>query len=168
MDIKYIYKSHAFKVILLCICALIVALVIFQAGIFVGFRKASFSYGFGDRYHQTFGDMHRGMMGFSRDDLSSGHGAAGKIIRVTLPTFMIATQDNLEKSVLIDKDTVIRRFRDTISSSEIKTDDIAVVIGAPNAEGQIVAKFIRLMPPPTSSGTYSNAASTTSATSTKK
>jgi len=58
--------------------------------------------------------------------------------------------DNVEKAVLIEKDTVIRHFMETIKSSELKVDDFIVIIGEPDEEGRIEAKFIRIMPEPAS------------------
>jgi len=43
---------------------------------------------------------------------------------------------------------VIRRFRDDIDISKVQMDEIAVVLGSPNDNGEIEASFVRLMPPP--------------------
>jgi hypothetical protein len=52
----------------------------------------------------------------------------------------------LEKIIVLQDSTDIRRFRDVIKSSDLKVDDNIVVIGEPNAKGQIEAKLVRVMP----------------------
>ena len=39
-------------------------------------------------------------------------------------------------------------MRDEIKISDLKIGDFIVVIGSPNTDGQVEAKFIRLMPEP--------------------
>jgi hypothetical protein len=58
----------------------------------------------------------------------------------------VQDNDGTEKIVLIKDDTSIRSMRDDISKDRLKVDDFIVVIGSPNAQGQIEAKLIRLMP----------------------
>jgi len=126
-------------------------LVVFLAGVSVGYHKAAFSFRMGDNYYRAFGEGGRGRpMGWGQlpDELPGAHGAAGRIIKVDLPTFLLEGPDRIEKTVLIKDDTVIRRFRDTLAPADLKADDYAVVIGSPNDQAQIEAKFIRLMPPP--------------------
>jgi hypothetical protein len=47
-------------------------------------------------------------------------------------------------------DTEIRRFKDVIQLNDLKVNEPIVVIGEPNDSGQIIAKFIRMMPFPSS------------------
>ena len=54
----------------------------------------------------------------------------------------------MEKIVLVNDQTVIRRGRDNVKVSDLKVDNNLVVIGDPNEMGQIAAKLIRLMPAP--------------------
>ncbi len=147
MELKDLHQSKTFRGILIGICTVIIALVIFQMGIFVGERKAAFSYRFNDNYHRNFTGPRRGFgMNLMGDDLPNEHGADGRIVRVSLPTFVVADTDSVEKVVVIDKDTIIRRFQNTVTGSDIKVGDNTVVIGIPNDTGQIVAKLIRLLP----------------------
>lgn len=165
--IKEKLKSKTFKKVLLGIGILIVALVIFQAGMFVGFHKASFSYGWGDNYRKTFegprGEFGGGMMGgFSRNNLPGAYGAVGKIIKVNLPTVVVMGPDNIEKIILIKDDTLIREFRNELKATDLQINDQVVVIGSPNASSQIEAKLIRIMPEPMMQGSnFSQNASTT-------
>lgn len=146
------FKSHKYKNIIIAIGVLILVLVIFQAGMFVGFRKASFSYGWGDNYRQTFDgplgefgvEMMRGLP--PGTGLSGAYGVVGKIISISLPTLVVIGPDNVEKVVLIKDDSLIREFRNVINATDLQVNDQIVVIGAPNSASQIEAKLIRVMP----------------------
>ncbi|MDO8555205.1 MAG: hypothetical protein Q7R75_01415 [bacterium] len=149
MNFKNLLQTKKLTVILCVVGIIIAAILVFQAGVFVGYRKAAFSYKWGENYYRVFGERKRGpLMGVMGEDFPNAHGATGKIIKIDLPTFIIAGQDKIEKIVLIKDDTAIRRFRETIKPADIKVDDFAVVIGSPNGQAQIEAKFIRLMPAP--------------------
>lgn len=129
----------------------IAALIIFQAGQFVGLKRAEFSFRMADNYYNNFD--HRGMMGFAggnmmRGNFTESHGASGKIIKINLPNLTVSTPDNFEKSIYISSSTIIREFRDSIDPSKLKVDDFVVAVGEPNNNGQIEAKFIRVMPRP--------------------
>lgn len=127
----------------------IIVLVIFQAGIFVGYKKASFSYRWGDNYSRNFGGrMNRPFMGMIRGEFSNAHGTIGKIIKIDLPTFVIESNDNIEKIIVLKNDTIIKKFRETIKPEDLKDNDSVVIIGSPDSEGKIEAKLIRLMPMP--------------------
>ena len=145
MGFKDFFGSKKASYSLAGIGALILALLIFQAGMFVGYRKAKFSYRMGDNFHRTFGERKGG---FARDDFPGGHGTIGKIIKIDLPTLIIEDRDNVEKIIIIKDDTAVRRFRESVKSSDLKTDDYVVVIGAPNTESQIEARLIRIVPAP--------------------
>jgi hypothetical protein len=131
--------------------ALIVILIVFQAGVFVGFKKASFSYRGGDNYSRMFGERNRGIPQFpgtNMMDPSNAHGTSGKIISVQLPTIIIADNDNTEKTALVSEKTLIMNFREQMKTSDLKVNDFVVIIGTPNDEGQIEARLIRIMPTP--------------------
>jgi hypothetical protein len=152
-DLNTLSTSKSFRGFLLGIGSFILVAVVFQTGVFVGFRKASFAFRYGDNYYQNFGGPDRGPMSgamglrpFGRD-LPGGHGATGKIVRVSLPTLLVAGPDNLEKVVRIGEDTKIRRFREEIKATDLRVDDTVVIIGAPNETAEVAAKLIRVMPP---------------------
>lgn len=131
--------------------ALALVLVVFQMGVFVGFRKASFHRSWGEHYMENFGG--RGMqfnmpLPGGKEAFTSGHGAMGKVLRLELPNIIVGDSDNTEKVIVIKDDTKILRQREEIKKEDIKVDDFLMVIGAPNDLGQIEAKFIRLMPFP--------------------
>ena len=90
------------------------------------------------------------MMGFFDRDLPGGNGAVGKIVRIDTESIVVATPDNIEKTVKISKDTLIRRFRDEVTLKELKVGDQIVVLGSQNDKAEVEAKLIRLLPPPPS------------------
>ena len=147
--IKETLKSTKFAKVFYLVGIVLVVLIIFQAGVFVGFKKASFSNRWGENYKQTFGGQHRGMMGemmgFGSDYVNS-HGATGKIIKLELPKIIMLGSDNVEKSIVTNSDTLVRSFRDEIKTTDLKVDDYLVVIGSPNSAGEIEAKLIRVLP----------------------
>lgn len=144
------FKSPlAVQRLLQAIAILIIVLGIFQAGIFVGYRKAAFSYSLGDRYYRAFDhNNQKGPNPFDDKELLGGNGAVGAIIRVNLPTFVVSTPDNVEKIVRINDATLIRQFKDTASTTNLQVGQHVVVLGSPNTQAEIEAKLIRLLPPP--------------------
>lgn len=136
------------------VAVVIILLVIFQAGRFIGFRQAIFSGHLGDNYYRAFEGGKRGPMGkmgprgFWSDDLPNGHGAVGKIIKINLPNLVVLGPDNLEKVIKVDDNTLVRSFRNTIKVGDLKVGDFVVAIGGSDEDSQIVAKLIRLLPPP--------------------
>lgn len=152
MNIKEYIQSQSFKGILIGIFIAIIALVIFQSGVAIGERKASFAHRFGDNFERNFRDprggafMQRGLPGGA--NMPGGHGAVGEIVSINLPLVVVAGPDNLEKTVVITDTTEIREFRDTLKSDQLSIGDFIIVLGTPNDQGQVDAKLIRLAPPP--------------------
>lgn len=153
MDYKNFLQSKLSTKILCGVGVFVVALLIFQAGIFVGYRKASFSYGSGDNFHRMFGAPERrgmmdreGMFGFSRGEFTSAYGTTGTIVKINLPTIIVAGTDKVEKVVVVNEKTIVRHLREDFKGVDLKVGDSIVVIGSPNASAQIEAKFIRVLP----------------------
>lgn len=150
MDTQHIKErigSKQFKKAVTCIAIGTLAVLIFTLGMQVGFMKASFSFQHGDNYYHSFGPMmgpHQ--LGFVPNDVSEAHGVSGTIVNIELPKFVVADRDNTEKTVQVDTGTVIRALRSTLTSSDLKTGDFVIVIGEPDQNAEIDAKFIRVMP----------------------
>ncbi len=134
MDIGNFFKQKNFKIIAIAVGAVILLLLVFKAGVFVGYKKASFSYRWGENYHRNFGK-----------DFINAHGTAGSIIQIDGNTIIVKGNDNVEKTILVSENTVIKKGRETLKVSDLKTDDRVVIIGSPNEQGQIEAKLIRLI-----------------------
>ena len=161
MNYKLFFKSYLFGKIAMFIGIIIIAMFIFQAGIFVGYRKAAFSYNLGDNYYRTFGSP-RGepmMMGkFPRGEgFVNPHGANGKIIEISLPTIVVTGPDGIEKQITVNEKTDIRRFHEYLKPTDLKLDDMVIIIGTPDNTGKIEARLIRMLPPPPQVSTTSTA-----------
>lgn len=157
MNYKNFLQTKLSRKTLYIIGALVVALFIFQAGIAIGYRKASFSYRSGDNFHRIFGSPERkGMMGMMdirggldpRGEFTSGYGANGTIVKIDLPTIIVAGVDKVEKIITTDSKTIVRSFRNDIKPTDLKVGDSVIIIGAPNTSAQIEAKLIRVLPSP--------------------
>ncbi len=147
--IKQFVQSRVFRWAMGGVGVLIVFLLVFKAGEFVGFRKAGFSYRWGENYYRGMVGPREGVMprGFEPRDFMMGHGTFGSVISVSSSSLVIKGNDGAERVVLITQKTEIRRFRDTIVPDDLKLNDRVTIIGAPNDAGQIEARLIRVMPP---------------------
>jgi hypothetical protein len=146
--VKKAFESKILVGILYGIGGVVVILFIFLAGVDVGQEKASFGSAWGEHYYENFGMMNRGIPGGMMGNLPNAHGAIGKIIKIELPTIIVQDIDNTEKVILTTDDTKIVNVGNNNSVADLKVDQSIVVIGSPNAQGQIEAKFIRIMPFP--------------------
>lgn len=148
MDIKKAPQSKTFFKVIVAVGIVIAIACIFQAGVWTGYRKAAYSFRWGDSYYRSFGGP-RGQFapGLPHGEMMEAYGVGGRIIKIDLPLLVVEDRDNTEKTVLLKDDTVIRRFRDEIEPADLGIDDQIVVIGEPNDLSQIEAKLIRVMPP---------------------
>ncbi len=137
-SLKQLFKKPA----VVAVAALILALLVFEAGVFVGYHKALFSYRGGERYMRMM-EGPRGQVGPGRGQI---HGATGKIVSASLPTFVVLGPDSVEKTVMVDASTTIAKFREATSSAAIREGDMAFVLGDPDASGIIRARFVRILP----------------------
>jgi hypothetical protein len=144
-NIKKVLESKVVIIILYGIGIFIAAMLIFSAGITVGFHKASFGRAWGENYERNFG-MRPDRLMFGQDNFPNANGAIGKIIKITLPTIIVQDKDNTEKVILIKDDTKIQKMTSLVKPGDLAIDDFVVIIGSPNDQGQIEAKLIRIMP----------------------
>ena len=146
MESKLLIKITYFLGFFIIIC------LIFQAGFFIGFKKASFGHDWGNNYNDNFGPSRRGYFMMegglgNKSDIPNAHGAIGRIIKTELPTIVVMDdKDKIEKVILINDSTQIRRMREEVKKEDLKIDDFVVVIGSPNSQGQIESRLIRVMP----------------------
>ncbi len=148
MDLSKIHESKAVRRIVIGLGSLVLVIIVFQAGEFVGYRKAEYANKFGDSFQRNFIGVRRSSSNVLFTDMPGGHGAIGKVVSVSLPTFVVEGPDNIEKIVMIDDDTVFRSFRNEASTTDIAPDQYVVVLGNPDDDGKIDAKLVRLVPPP--------------------
>ncbi|MFZ3063557.1 MAG: hypothetical protein WA148_07460 [Actinomycetota bacterium] len=138
-------KSRLWIILIGVALALLVVIGSFGIGVFVGTQKARFSYRWAEHYYKNFGGPGRQ---FFRDlrgrDFVDGHGVFGEIIKIEGNALVVKSKRGVEKSVVVSKDTTIRRGGETIKVKDLKVNDSIVVIGSPNEKGQIEAKLIRV------------------------
>ena len=155
MTIKDFIKSESFKKIMYTIGVLLILLIIFQMGIFIGYREAAFSINWDRAHYENARDPRSIFAPFGRDaDDMNPHGAIGEIISVHLPQIMVQEQSGNEAIVLISSTTSIRSMRDQASTSALTIGEQIVTIGTPDEQGQIHATLIRIMPPQNARGQY--------------
>ena len=146
MNTDKIFQSNLFKIFLFGIASFLLLTFVFKVGEIVGIKKADFSCRWSDNYHRNFGGPKQGFLqGFRDKDFIEANGAVGQIIKIASLTIAIKGRGDIEKIVLINQDTVIKKFQETVSPESLQTDDMVVVIGEPNNQGQISAKLIRVM-----------------------
>ncbi len=149
MDIKDFLKSAYFSKATKAVAIMLVFLLTLGLGIMVGYRKAEFSYRWGENYHRVFGGPREGVLGRlppppdSRDFIDA-HGSSGVVIKNDSDLLIIRGRDDVEKPVLISTSTVIRKKRQTIGKDKIRIGDMLTAIGSPDGQGRIDAKFIRI------------------------
>lgn len=155
MDIKFkeFVKSNNFKLGIKILGGLLIALLIFQAGIFAGFHRAKYSMRWGDNYNRIVGRGDNfGMMDRARGkEFFNPDGSSGKIVKLNLPSVFVSDNEGIEKELRISSTTIIRKFRDNIKAGDLKIEDFVVSVGKSNEDGSIDAKLIRIMPEATSS-----------------
>jgi hypothetical protein len=154
-DFNAFFQSQKFKIALGVLGALIVLLAVFRAGEFVGYRKARFSYRWGENYHRNFAGPRGGFFGdvrreFEDRDFIGAHGTFGSIISIDSSVtsgqtiFVVKGKDDVEKTILISDTTTIKSRRESLRINGLKVDDRVVIIGSPDEQGRIEAKLIRV------------------------
>ena len=153
INFKEIVKSKTFKGVLLGLAIAALVLAVFHIGRMVGFRKADFSFKWGENYHRNFGGPRSGFFGPAggdSGDFLNPHGVFGEIIKIDGNEIVVRGNGEAEKIAVVGSDTVIQRGRDKIGIKDVKAGDNIVVVGAPDSgdTGKISAKLIRIMPAP--------------------
>lgn len=149
MNTDKMFQSNLFKGFFLGLLGFLLLTIVFKVGEIVGAKKADFSFRWSNNYHQNFGGPKQGFMqGFRDKDFIEANGVVGQIIKIANSTIAIKGRGDIEKVVLINSSTTINSLNETVQASDLKVDDMVVVIGEPNAQGQIEAKLIRIMPKP--------------------
>lgn len=150
MNIKDFFKTNLAPKIILILSILLVALLIFQAGVVVGYRKGVFSNNWNKNYTvRGIDDPHSFLAPFmQRGDGLNPHGAVGEIISINPPEIMIKGPGRAEEMVIVNQDTEIRNMRQIASTTDLGVGKFIVVIGSPNDKGEINASLIRIVPTP--------------------
>jgi len=155
MNLDKISQSKLLQAIIMGVAVFAVLFLVLSLGIFIGRKRADFSFRWAEQYHQNFAGPKGGFFqDFTEQDIIGAHGIFGQIIKIDPSTdteravLTIMGKGNVEEIVLVGEDAVIKTQKNDLDFSELKVGDSAVVIGSPNNQGQIEAKLIRIMPPP--------------------
>lgn len=145
---KTLIKSKKFKLAAFIVLAIMIILASFVVGVGVGFKKAKFSYRWGENYERNFLGPRHGESGiFPRDfgeNFRNAHGLAGEIISITDGNLVIKDRSSKENTVSVSDQTIIKRFRDNLAITDLKSGDQIVILGKPGENGTITAELIRV------------------------
>jgi len=153
--IDHLFRSKCFKWGVITLSVFVVLALVFNLGTMVGYRKADFSFKWGENYHKNFGGPKNGFMGgpmpepmssMMGEDFINSHGASGQIIKMDENNLIIRGSDNVERTILISSKTVIRSGRQDIKIADLKVGEMTVIIGQPDDQGKIAAQLIRVFP----------------------
>ncbi len=135
------------KVLIVALLGFAFVMLVFVVGIWVGQKRAEFSFAWAQNYHRNFAGPARGIFGnFSSQGMVSGHGVFGQVIQIDGNVLIVRAQNNREEMVVVFEKTIIVNAVKKITILDIEPNDNIVVIGAPNPQGQIEAGFIRILP----------------------
>lgn len=145
INVPEFFHSKNFTWIVKGVAAFVILLVVFQLGVFVGFRKAGFSYRWGENYHRAFGGPRGGFMrDFEGRDFVSGNGTIGFVATIDKDRFVVKGNDGVEKVIIVSSTTTFERGRESVLLVDLKVDDRVVIIGSPKENGSIEAKIVRV------------------------
>lgn len=147
--IKKFFQSFSLRGALIVGGATAAALAIFVVGETVGYKKASFSYRWGSFYERNFIGPRDGRPRVTRElgrKFMNPHGAFGTVVAVDASSMLVAGDGAAEKMVRIGDGTALRKFRDAVGSADIRVGDSVVVVGAPDGDGVLDARLIRVLP----------------------
>jgi hypothetical protein len=123
--------------------AVIIALLIFHAGVVVGSHQ---------RIHGRLVLQDTGAPGDfipSETYVESGHGAVGTVESVTLPTFMLQARDGTMQKIYVSSSTIITGGAH--NTSALIGGQTVIVIGDPDDtddQGYLEARIIHVLPSP--------------------
>lgn len=145
---KIFGNPDALKLAMIVLGGFVAVVLIFGAGVKVGEVKARYSYRWAENYHKNFGGPKGGFMGgdwrkMPRGEFIDAHGTFGEIIEIKDNGFVVKGRGDIEKIIVTTKETVVKNGAESVVDG-LKVGDQVVIIGAPNAEGQIEAKLIRV------------------------
>lgn len=132
--------------ILLGIAVLIVFFGAFWLGMEVGERKAQHASRWSEQYGRMFNSPRGpGRMPFGAPMFPPSHGVFGKVVSVSGNSVVVQGPDGVEQNVLVTTSTQIRNGRDQVKIDGISLNADVGVFGAPNHQGQIDARLIRVL-----------------------
>lgn len=135
-------SSKTGTVAVVVIGEVVIALLIFQAGVAFGERRV---------FHDMHGMPHGPIPEFgflSHSFIPQGHGIVGTITSISLPTFMVASRDGETETVMVSTSTVLRGFPG-VTTASLQVGQEVTVLGDPeNGAEEFTARFINILTPP--------------------
>lgn len=151
-EIQNAVRSKWLAWLLLGLGALLVLLLVFDAGLAVGTRRAMELRG-GPRVDGHSAPMF-GIGGFGvtmpHGFIPDGHGAVGTIQSINLPTITIKTRDGDTEEVVLSDSTTIESATTSMNATNLAVGQQIVAVGNPNAatsSQRMTAELIRVLPP---------------------
>lgn len=146
MNWKSFGESKILRNMLYSIALFVILLITFKAGEWIGSRKAFFSCRRGER-DRGFSNIHSELpVNIDSQNMFMGHGAFGLVVKVATSTIVVQDGHGIQNSIVITKNTVIKRMNTVLQLTDLKANDHVVIIGSPDSEGRIEAKLIRVAP----------------------
>jgi hypothetical protein len=144
-----IIKSKNFKIAAGIVGVILIALISFGLGAGVGFRKARFSYAWGENYERNFMPAPppgpNGMFAeFEGRGFRNAHGLAGNIISISENNLIIKDMDGKENTVSVTDKSIIKNRNNDLKLNDLKQGDRVVIIGNPSDNGVVNADLIRI------------------------
>lgn len=129
-------SSRPVRIALAAFAALVVALLIFHAGVSVGTRRA---------FRERGVAVGRPPAGLPHVFIVRGHGAIGVVEQVATSTFTLRTRDGGNETVDLASTTAIRTAAGEATTTVLARGDTVMVLGTPGASGAIQADLIRIL-----------------------
>jgi hypothetical protein len=143
-EIKNLVISMPGRKIILFVGVVSIGLLIFHAGVVVGYHRSSRGHAAGEYGFRPVPGLAsvRVPAGFIAGD----HGAVGVVSNMNGSTFTVRMRDGSTQTVSVNGTTIIRTMRGSASTSAIGDGDEIVVVGAPSdTDDAISADLIRIM-----------------------
>jgi len=131
--------------VIVVVVALLMIIATFEAGRSFGLREAHRVGAWSENYARNFGRPTGPGFG-PHSPFPGGHGAEGTIAEIQLPTFTVVDDDYPEQTVRVNVDTIIRGSQGNVASTTLAVGEDVIVLGAPDTQGVINAKLIRITP----------------------
>ncbi len=139
-------KSRLVRTILIALGSLVILSGVFALGARMGQRQERHFTRWSEGYDRMFGRPGPGGLPPGRPMFPMEHAIFGKVISMSTSTMVVQGKEGIEQSVTMASSTEIRAGRETIAIKDIKPDAEVAIFGAPNEQGQIEARLIRVMP----------------------
>lgn len=122
---------------------LLLLIGVFSLGMNVGFHKANFTYSWVSHYPKNF-NLPVGLP--PAKDFFNPHGVFGQILTNNNgSSLIIKDSDGNEKTILVSPGVTIRQNYQNLQPDNLKDNEQIIIIGDPNSQGQIQARFIRVL-----------------------